>query len=287
MRINIEDSLYADYRFKALVRNLGDEDRAVGMCVRFWRSAAVRWAHDELVSREQFRIEGFEPLAEVGLAEERESGFYAKGSENFEWYHAKVSAAVKAGRASAAARKSKFGSAQPKPNPRTTPERTFEQTPEHGQPEPRTLEPSSLLGSVPCSNEQESTPTEYSSAGASPPVHKNGNGHKGPTPDDLMALWNETRGPLPQVKALSADRRKKAKARLHDNPHLDFWRDIIERMSRSAFCRGERTDWQANFDWLLKPDTALKISEGKFDDARTSGFAAVDAAAKMDVDLGW
>ncbi len=46
------------------------------------------------------------------------------------------------------------------------------------------------------------------------------------------------------------------------------WIDIINRISLSQFCTGTNNrSWRATFDWLLQPDTALKVLEGKFDDS--------------------
>jgi hypothetical protein len=138
MRVNVEDSLFGDYRFKALIRILGDEDRALGMCVRFWRSATKHWGDGELIPGGQFEIEGFQPLLNVGLAVVEDGGIRAKGLlTHIDWVRQKRESASAAGRASAAARKLKYGSAQPKirdqhndleqpfDNSRTAVERTF------------------------------------------------------------------------------------------------------------------------------------------------------------------
>lgn len=38
------------------------------------------------------------------------------------------------------------------------------------------------------------------------------------------------------------------------------------RISTSDFCRGKNErGWVATFDWLLQPDTAIKVLEGKYD----------------------
>lgn len=86
-RINIDDELHADHRFKRLVRKLGNEDLATGMLYRFWRIAQDFWANGELLPKSEFDAEDFQVLLDVGLAEERPEGIYAKGSEQrFGWY---------------------------------------------------------------------------------------------------------------------------------------------------------------------------------------------------------
>ena len=84
-------------------------------------------------------------------------------------------------------------------------------------------------------------------------------------PEDLQALWNAEAHPaLPRWKELTDTRRRKAAARLRDRP-LAEWREIIRRISASAFCRGEDgKGWKASPDWLLQSDTATKVLEGKY-----------------------
>lgn len=87
-----------------------------------------------------------------------------------------------------------------------------------------------------------------------------------PSPDDLRDEWNViTTDPIPQCRELSAERTRKAKTRLRERP-LTEWREVMERIQASAFCRGENDrGWVATFDWLLQADTAVKVLEGKYD----------------------
>lgn len=118
LRINVEDKLFTDYRFKALARILGNEWTAIGMCVSFWKASAKHWAEDgALMSKRQFEIEGFGPVLEVGLAEEREDGIWAKGTADYlDWARQRHEARAAGGKASAAARARKYGSANPRAN---------------------------------------------------------------------------------------------------------------------------------------------------------------------------
>jgi hypothetical protein len=86
-RISIDDELHADFRFKRLCRNVG-EDLAVGLIYRFWRLAQDYWGDEmSLVPFAEFEAEGFGPLLQVGLAENRPEGVYAcGGNKRFAWY---------------------------------------------------------------------------------------------------------------------------------------------------------------------------------------------------------
>lgn len=89
-------------------------------------------------------------------------------------------------------------------------------------------------------------------------------------PEALQALWNERAAPaLPRAIELTPKRRRSAAARLQERPinGPSGWVEVVTRISASAFCRGEKPghDWRASFDWLLQPDTAAKVLEGKYD----------------------
>lgn len=101
-RINVEDDLGVWRPFIRLLKKLGgDEDRAIGMTVRFWRIAQKYWGDEcALVPEEEFRLEDLEVLIEAGVAIRRPGGIYAKGSEDrFDWYLQKVRASKKGGAA--------------------------------------------------------------------------------------------------------------------------------------------------------------------------------------------
>lgn len=84
----------------------------------------------------------------------------------------------------------------------------------------------------------------------------------------LRELWNTEAAPeLPRWREMPRARRAAARARLRERP-LPEWREIIRRISASSFCRGANDrGWRADPDWLLRPGTAAKVLEGKYDDA--------------------
>ena len=87
-----------------------------------------------------------------------------------------------------------------------------------------------------------------------------------PSPKTLLETWNRDRGPLPEAKGLSGPRERHARTRLGETPDLERWAAAVRRISRSPFCLGSNDrGWRATFDWLLQPDTLLKVEEGKYD----------------------
>jgi len=45
---------------------------------------------------------------------------------------------------------------------------------------------------------------------------------------------------------------------------MDFWNRFFSRAATQPFLVGEKTDWQANFDWLLKPKNFIAVIEQKY-----------------------
>jgi hypothetical protein len=123
MIIPVDSDLRSDPRFRALAKIVGSEADAFLLCFDAWAVAQRYWRKDRsLVPFDVWVIGGFEPLERVALAERRESGIYCKGSsEKYDWYHDKRETASVAGKISAAVRRERFGSAQPKVGPEHTP----------------------------------------------------------------------------------------------------------------------------------------------------------------------
>jgi hypothetical protein len=88
-----------------------------------------------------------------------------------------------------------------------------------------------------------------------------------PDPEALRVLWNDNLpAELPQCLELGKVRTSAARARLREKPDLPYWRDIIQRIRLSDFCRGwNERGWRADFDFLVRPGSAAKVLEGKYD----------------------
>ena len=117
----------------------------------------------------------------------------------------------------------------------------------------------------PLKEEEEEEEAGGSAPAATPPAAA------GPSPSDLQDAWNAKSPPLPHWRGLTPKRTKAAKARIRerglDGP--EGLRAVIARIAASPFCGGENErGWRADPDWLLQPDTATKVLEGKYDPAR-------------------
>lgn len=102
---------------------------------------------------------------------------------------------------------------------------------------------------------------------------------------ELVELWNSNSGPLAKVKECRAQRLKHASTRWSENPDPVFWTQIIQRIARSPFCCGDNDRrWKADFDWLIKPETAGKVLEGKYDARSGPVVVALDPERKREAD---
>ena len=82
----------------------------------------------------------------------------------------------------------------------------------------------------------------------------------------LFTIWNENRGSLPRAESLSSKRKSMATSRIKGSPNVKYWSTVVRRLAASSFCNGDNDrGWVASFDFLLKPDTHIKVMEGKYD----------------------
>jgi hypothetical protein len=118
-------------------------------------------------------------------------------------------------------------------------------------------------------------PKTLSSSPDDPPVPSNGHFK----PEDMARLWNEgidffeKEGPvlIPRVQRLTADRKKKAGARIRDCQIDEAkWKEIINLVHKSSFLSGERSaagheNWKATFDFVIRSESSVtKIIEGGY-----------------------
>lgn len=81
----------------------------------------------------------------------------------------------------------------------------------------------------------------------------------------IMELWNDCPCLTP-IRSISKKRHTAFMARLKDPFFNDNWDAAIRKMGASDFCTGKNDrGWKADFEFFLRPDSVLKIMEGKYD----------------------
>jgi hypothetical protein len=83
-----------------------------------------------------------------------------------------------------------------------------------------------------------------------------------PRPPDILEIWNKNRGSLPESRSMTKKRMIAWKSRWGEKPDRAYWETCVQKLSQSKFCRGENDrGWQARLDFLLRPDTHIKVFE--------------------------
>lgn len=100
-----------------------------------------------------------------------------------------------------------------------------------------------------------------------PPIRPTDDDHK-ITPDDLLTMWNDAAKAhgLRTARELG-DRLTRIHKLLKSKPYASYWREVIERICASDFCRGlvPGKDFLAGFDFLTRLHTHIDVLEGKYD----------------------
>lgn len=95
------------------------------------------------------------------------------------------------------------------------------------------------------------------------------------SPETMREIWQQERGPLAELRALSPEREARCRERISHATSkgksvaqfLEDFREAVARAAATPFLCGEGpTGWRANFDWLVVDDTNyLKVLEGRYD----------------------
>jgi hypothetical protein len=125
------------------------------------------------------------------------------------------------------------------------------------------------------------------SAGAAAPPAPDGNQGKPPKTappeiplallNDMAAAWNamaRIHG-LPQVSEVTPKRAIAMRARINERWRKDpmgMWTRYLEAIAASPFLRGENPrGWRANLDWAIRPDSPVRVQEGRYSDDEGDG----------------
>lgn len=81
----------------------------------------------------------------------------------------------------------------------------------------------------------------------------------------IVDAWNSLGAPFPRVQTISGKRKASLKRRIRDDFWMENWQKAIGLVKESAFCRGDNErKWRADFDWFIRPDSVLRLVEGKY-----------------------
>jgi hypothetical protein len=91
-------------------------------------------------------------------------------------------------------------------------------------------------------------------------------GSQSPVPfGEIMKLYNEICVSLPKIKNIDGQRRKAVAARWRTYKTIETFKELFQATEGSDFLKGSNDrNWNADFDWIMKPNNFSKVLEGKY-----------------------
>lgn len=102
-----------------------------------------------------------------------------------------------------------------------------------------------------------------------PPIEEPNGSPNAREPDQTEAVFSHWKliavpAGCPSIQKVTTKRKQACKARLREDG-LDAIKRAIDKIPGSDFLTGRRTEWRADIEFLLRPDSVTKILEGKYD----------------------
>lgn len=86
--------------------------------------------------------------------------------------------------------------------------------------------------------------------------------------DEVLEKFKAICISLPKPLQLSDSRKRAIKKIEPLIAKFGGWEKFFEKIQSSSFLTGNKTQWKAEFDWVLKEKNTIKIIEGSYDDAK-------------------
>lgn len=81
----------------------------------------------------------------------------------------------------------------------------------------------------------------------------------------IVDIYNSTCIKLPKVVRLTDNRKKAIKARYMEyEKDISIFETLFKKVNESDFLQGINGEWKANFDWLLKQQSMVKVLEDRY-----------------------
>jgi len=85
----------------------------------------------------------------------------------------------------------------------------------------------------------------------------------------IVKLYHDILPELAKIKEWTPIRMKLLKKRWSEKKerqNLEWWKGYFKYVKKSKFLMGEKTDFQADLEWLIRPTNFVKVIEGKYED---------------------
>lgn len=105
----------------------------------------------------------------------------------------------------------------------------------------------------------------------------------------IMDIWNENCNKMSKIKSIQGNRRKRLRNLFKEFKLTeDSFKDAVIKASKSDFLNGlvkptnGRKPFKATFDWTIKTDNFAKITEGNYDNRKSSNQLEISEDRKSD-----
>lgn len=88
--------------------------------------------------------------------------------------------------------------------------------------------------------------------------------------EEIVKIFNSVCVDLPVVEKISKTREKAIENRIKEFS-LEQLGDVFRKVHESDFLSGRKTDWKANFDWIMNPTNFIKILEDTYKNNTANG----------------
>lgn len=102
----------------------------------------------------------------------------------------------------------------------------------------------------------------------------------------IVDYYNTVCVDLPKVAKLTETRKKHINARLKDFTLEDMLM-VFDKANESDFLSGRKTDWKANFDWLINASNFVKVLEGNYDNKVKRTSKTMKGNVKVESEPSW
>ncbi|MCI1930504.1 MAG: hypothetical protein LKJ13_02280 [Clostridia bacterium] len=99
----------------------------------------------------------------------------------------------------------------------------------------------------------------------------------------IKDYFNQYCTSFPKVTEMTKQRKEHIRDFLKNHSEADLYK-LFDTAQESDFLTGTNRSWKANFDWIIKPENAIKIFEGNYQNKQdkkvTTGNSNLDVLAK-------
>jgi hypothetical protein len=105
----------------------------------------------------------------------------------------------------------------------------------------------------------------------------------------IINLYHKILPSLPKVNVWNEEQKKILRARWREKSKLEWWKTYFEYIRGSPFLMGEKTDFMADLEWIVRPKNMAKILNGRYhrDNNILQGKVSKTTIKNMEIMQSW